>query len=90
MLSWANRFNIFCFLDNADYSIQPHQHDCLLAAGVIDSVSSDDVRQLDAFFKQLQSRIQRQFSVFELFYDFFELLQSRLEVGGVRHEVDCR
>ncbi len=33
MLSWANRFNIFCFLDNHDYSIAPHSVDCLLAVG---------------------------------------------------------
>jgi para-aminobenzoate synthetase component 1 len=34
MLSWANQFNIFCFLDNQDYNIVPHQYECLLGAGV--------------------------------------------------------
>jgi para-aminobenzoate synthetase component 1 len=36
MLSWANQFNIFCFLDNQDYSIAPHQYECLLAVGTTD------------------------------------------------------
>lgn len=34
MLNWAQRFNIFCFLDNQQYNIQPHKYECLLAAGV--------------------------------------------------------
>lgn len=33
MLRWANRFNIFCFLDNQDYSVHPHRYDCLLGLG---------------------------------------------------------
>lgn len=36
MLNWANRFNIFCFLDNQHYSMLPHSHECLLAAGSSD------------------------------------------------------
>src|SRR5574337_1010629 len=49
MLNWANRFNIFCFLDNQDYSIQPQQYECLLAAGVSESVSSDNLKDVDTF-----------------------------------------
>ena len=33
MLSWANQFNIFCFLDNQQYSFQPYQYEGLLAIG---------------------------------------------------------
>jgi para-aminobenzoate synthetase component 1 len=33
MLSWANQFSIFSFLDNQEYSFQPHQYECLLAIG---------------------------------------------------------
>jgi para-aminobenzoate synthetase component I len=49
MLNWANRFNIFCFLDNQDYSIQPQRYECLLAAGAVESISSGDLKDLDAF-----------------------------------------
>ena len=52
MLNWASRFNIFCFLDNQDYSIQPRQYECLLAAGVKNSVCSGRVGDIDAFIKQ--------------------------------------
>jgi para-aminobenzoate synthetase component 1 len=33
MLSWANRFGIFCFLDNHRYQTNYHSVECLLAAG---------------------------------------------------------
>jgi para-aminobenzoate synthetase component 1 len=33
MLSWANRFSIFCFLDNHRYQTNYHSVECLLAAG---------------------------------------------------------
>jgi para-aminobenzoate synthetase component 1 len=49
MLNWANRFNIFCFLDNQYYSIQPQQYECLLAAGVAHSISSNNLKDLDGF-----------------------------------------
>ena len=49
MLNWANQFNIFCFLDNQDYSIQPQRYECLLAAGSLQSVSSDNFKDIDQF-----------------------------------------
>lgn len=49
MLRWADRFNIFSFLDNQDYSIQPHQVDCLLAAGAINWVVGPKLSELDLF-----------------------------------------
>ncbi len=33
MLNWANRFNIFCFLDTNGYQQQQSSFDCILAAG---------------------------------------------------------
>ena len=38
MLNWANRFNIFCFLDNNDYKSGTQPFECLLAAGCKRSV----------------------------------------------------
>jgi para-aminobenzoate synthetase component 1 len=52
VLNWANRFNIFCFLDNHQYFIEPHTVECLLAAGMIDSVKANTghgLEQLQAF-----------------------------------------
>src|SRR5689334_3869608 len=49
MLGWTKQFDIFCFLDNADYSIQPHQYDCLLAAGALESISGNHLNLLDEF-----------------------------------------
>ncbi len=36
MLSWANRFNICCFLDNHQYDLPHHSMECLVGVGVID------------------------------------------------------
>jgi para-aminobenzoate synthetase component 1 len=33
MLNWANRFNIFCFLDNNEYHFDKPSFDCILAVG---------------------------------------------------------
>lgn len=52
MLSWAIRFNIFCFLDNQDYSIQPQQYECLLAAGTMHQISSGSLKDLDEFLEK--------------------------------------
>ena len=40
MLNWANRFNIFCFLDNMQYDFSEPAFECLLAAGCKNSVES--------------------------------------------------
>jgi len=34
MLSWANQFSIFCFLDNHNYNLLPHSVECILAVSV--------------------------------------------------------
>ena len=40
MLSWANRFNICCFLDNQQYQLSHHNYECLLAAGAEKYISA--------------------------------------------------
>ena len=40
MLNWANRFNIFCFLDNLQYDFSEPAFECLLAAGSRRSVEA--------------------------------------------------
>lgn len=49
MLNWVKRFNIFCFLDNQNYAIQPHRYECILAAGVADCIDNGDLQQLNVF-----------------------------------------
>lgn len=52
MLSWANRFNIFCFMDNNGYAIAPHRYECLLAAGggdFVDAAQGATLSDLNAF-----------------------------------------
>lgn len=52
MLSWAKQFNIFCFLDNHQYQIEPHSIECLLGAGSIihfDANTGNQLTQLQDF-----------------------------------------
>jgi para-aminobenzoate synthetase component I len=49
MLNWANRFNIFCFLDNHNYLIQPQRYDCLMGVGSRSLVSSGTLEDVDTF-----------------------------------------
>jgi para-aminobenzoate synthetase component I len=51
MLSWVKQFNIFCFLDNQQYKVQPHQFECLVGAGAT-STLKDDFDSLDDFIKE--------------------------------------
>lgn len=52
MLNWADRFNIFCFLDNNNYNLGETTFDCLLAAGCKSSISlsrGNALEELQAF-----------------------------------------
>ncbi|MEO7531550.1 MAG: anthranilate synthase component I family protein [Sediminibacterium sp.] len=53
MLSWANRFNICCFLDNHQYHSAHQSVECMAAAGAIQDFSpkEDILAQLSAFSK---------------------------------------
>jgi para-aminobenzoate synthetase component 1 len=52
MLSWANRFSIFCFLDNHEYQTNYHSVECLLAAGVKSSYTADNLTGLQHFINE--------------------------------------
>ena len=49
MLSWANRFGIFCFLDNHSYQTDYHSVECLLAAGAKTRFTGNTLSGLQAF-----------------------------------------
>ncbi|HVE60531.1 MAG TPA: anthranilate synthase component I family protein [Chitinophagaceae bacterium] len=42
MLNWAQQFDIFCFLDNHQYTIQPHSYECVLGAGTQSYINSNE------------------------------------------------
>jgi len=66
MLNWAQQFNIFCFLDNQRYTIQPHSYECLLAAGVQSSIISDET----LLFSVDEYSIDKKWLFGHLAYDF--------------------
>ncbi|MEX6686084.1 anthranilate synthase component I family protein [Danxiaibacter flavus] len=41
MLSWANQFNICCFLDNHEYSLPHTSTECLVAAGALSYIEAN-------------------------------------------------
>jgi para-aminobenzoate synthetase component 1 len=49
MLYWANRYNIFCFLDNQQYAVRPHRFELLLAVGTCNSFVSQSLEGLDSY-----------------------------------------
>lgn len=51
MLNWANRFSIFCLLDNQQYSFEQPAFECLLAAGCKQNIEVS----VENSFEQLQS-----------------------------------
>jgi para-aminobenzoate synthetase component 1 len=52
MLSWANRFSIFCFLDNHQYQTDYHSVECLLAVGNKKSFTGNNLNDLQKFIDQ--------------------------------------
>jgi para-aminobenzoate synthetase component I len=40
MLSWANQFNICCFLDNQHYHLPHHSFECMAAAGSLQTLAT--------------------------------------------------
>jgi len=47
VLNWVNRFNTFCFLDNHQYSTNPHSVECITAAGAVNFVEANAGNALD-------------------------------------------
>jgi para-aminobenzoate synthetase component I len=55
VLNWSQRFSTFCFLDNHQYQIEPHNIECLLAAGtkrVLRTSAGNALQQLQEFHAQ--------------------------------------
>jgi para-aminobenzoate synthetase component I len=52
MLNWSKQFNIFCWLDNHQYTSSTHQYECLLAVGakrIIQANAGNAIAQLKDF-----------------------------------------
>lgn len=56
MLNWANRFSIFCFLDNHQYQTDHHSIECLLAVGCKSSFASGAGNTLNELQQYLNER----------------------------------
>jgi para-aminobenzoate synthetase component 1 len=55
MLSWANQFNICCFLDNQHYNLPHHSFECMAAAGAVQTLATaagTAFNQLQQFYEQ--------------------------------------
>jgi para-aminobenzoate synthetase component 1 len=74
MLNWADRFSIFCFLDNHGYPSQHHSLECLLAAGVKKRFTADTGNALPALQKYLETNPGWQFG--HLAYDLKNEIES--------------
>ncbi len=48
-MNWLQQFDTFSFLDNQQYTISPHSTECLAAAGIADSISSQDIKAVQLF-----------------------------------------
>ena len=51
MLNWANRFNIFCLLDNNHYSFEDASFECILGVGCVRDYKFDGVNDLQGLQK---------------------------------------
>lgn len=49
MLSWANQFNICCFLDNHQYNATHNSIECLLAVGVHSSFTNGSLQEFKTY-----------------------------------------
>jgi para-aminobenzoate synthetase component 1 len=52
MLNWANRFGIFCFLDNHHYQTDYHSVECLLAVGAKSSYTTNTLNGFQSFLSE--------------------------------------
>lgn len=52
VLNWLRPFSTFCFLDNQQYTMAPQGTECLVAAGVRESIEGNDLKEADLFFQQ--------------------------------------
>jgi para-aminobenzoate synthetase component 1 len=73
MLSWANRFNICCLLDNHQYSSDYHSVECLLAIHSVKhvSVAENSLPEIDAFITETNDWIFGHIN-----YDFKNYLET--------------
>ena len=51
MLNWANQFNIFCLLDNNNYSFEDASFECILGVGCVRAYTFNGEKDLEALQK---------------------------------------
>ena len=84
MLSWANQFGIFCFLDNHRYQTNYHSIECLLAVGNKNSFIANAGNALNEFQKFLDEKPRWLFG--HLGYDLKNEIESVTSTYKSRHD----
>jgi len=82
VLNWANRFGTFCFLDNHGYRLAHHSEECLLAAGVRQSIKEPAGKALSRLQQFIDGRASGKWLFGHLGYNLkneIESLESRNE-----------
>jgi para-aminobenzoate synthetase component 1 len=81
MLNWANRFNIFCFLDNQQYRNEPHAYECLLGAGATSVLQGgyEEFKNIDAF---VNGHWAFGHLSFELLHSLYKIKSNKQESTG--------
>jgi len=82
VLNWANRFGTFCFLDNHGYRLAHHSEECLLAAGVRQSIKEPAGKAVSRLQQFIDGRASDKWLFGHLGYDLkneIESLESRNE-----------
>jgi len=54
MLDWLKPFSIFCYLDNQQYNIAPHQSECIVAAGSQEIIEGADIKEMERLLEKKQ------------------------------------
>lgn len=69
LLAWASRYSSCCFLDNNQYNSDFHTHECLVAAGVADSIQCQADKGALQQLQQFIDRYSRQWLFGHIGYD---------------------
>ena len=76
MLNWAKQFSIFVFLDSNNYPSNYNGYECLLAAGVADTISGDEGDLLTSL--QDKHNEKKDWFFGHICYDYKNILEPRL------------
>lgn len=83
MLNWAQQFSILCFLDSNNYASPYTGYECLLAAGAVDCINSNDGDLLTSLQQIHQDK--RDWIFGHICYDYKDFLEPALVSSHEAH-----